>query len=63
MASCRWTQTDLLLDVRNLLLVLAGGRAEGEHDLAAGVEPEVVHTGDRQQEHDEDEPIMDDDMF
>ena len=47
----------------DLLLVLAGGRAEGEHDLTAGVEPEVVHTGDRQQEHDEDEPIMDDDMF
>ena len=39
--------------------MLGGRAAEGEHDLAPGVEVEIVDAGDGQQEHHEDEPVVD----
>ena len=47
----------------HFLLVPVRGAAEGEHDLAPRVEPEVIETRDRQQEHDKDEAVVDDDML
>ena len=53
----------LLLHMGHLLPVLGGGAAEGEHDLAPGVEPEIVQAGDWEEEHHEDEAIVDNNML
>ena len=70
----------LLLDARHLLLVLGGGAAHGEHNLAPedagvsepdddnieavpGVVVEIIDQGYGEEEHDKDEPVVNDDMF
>ena len=52
-----------MLNMRHFLLVPVRGAAEGEHDLAPRVKPEVIETRDRQQEHDKDEAVVDNDML
>ena len=52
-----------MLNMSHFLLVPVRGAAEGEHDLAPRVEPEVIETRDRQQEHDKDEAVVDNDML
>ena len=40
-----------------------GGAAEGKHNLASRVEPEIIQTRDGKQEHDKDEAVVNDDML
>ncbi len=47
----------------HLLLVPVRGAAEGEHNLAPRVEPEVIQTRHGQEEHDKDEAVVNDDML
>ena len=39
------------------------GAAQGEHNLAPRVEPEIIETRDGQKKHDKDEAVVNDDMF
>ena len=47
----------------HFLLVPVGGAAEGKHNLAPRVEPEVIQTRDGKKEHDKDEAVVNDDML